>query len=187
MLRVAYDVTVSARTVTGVGVYARELCAALRALPLDLREWQQPLVSKNRSHHRVTNGLRIARWLGIGVHQAMDREDIELYHSTTSIGPLRRRRPVVITLHDATHVTTRYSAAERAFHRIFRHEAAKRADAILTHSRAAAASIADVYGIPPERIRVAHLGVDARFRSVAPPTSSASEPAIGFSSPTSSI
>lgn len=169
-MRIAYDVTVSARTATGVGVYARELLAALGARGLDIRRWQRPLAASGPRVNRLANGVRLAGWFGVGAHRRAAREAISVYHSTTSIGPLRRRHPVVITVHDATQVTmpTGRGLADRAFQQVFRVEAARRADVILTPSHAAARAISDAYGIPASRIRVTPLGVAARFRTVSP-------------------
>ncbi len=170
MLRVAYDVTVSGRTPTGVGIYARELFQALRARPLDLRRLQHTLLPDTRPLHRLANGARLARWFSLGVHRELEEQDVAVYHSTTSVGPIRRRRPIVITIHDATHkiMPVHSGLADRAFQRVFRQQAARSADAILTSSHAAAQAIEDAYGIPAARIRVSPLGVADIFRSVTP-------------------
>jgi glycosyltransferase involved in cell wall biosynthesis len=91
-----------------------------------------------------------------------------VYHSTTSFGPLRRRCPVVITLHDATAVTMPYhrGPGDRAFRSLFSVQSARRADAILAPTRAAADEVSAAYGVPASRIHVAHLGVTAAFHEV---------------------
>jgi glycosyltransferase involved in cell wall biosynthesis len=168
VLRVAYDVTISARASTGVGVYARALRAALATRPIDIRDWQYPLGEPGRPVTRLANGARLARWFCDEVDRRARREAVAVYHSTTSLGPLRARGPVVMTVHDATTLTMPLNTgvATRAFLRLFSVVAARRADAVIAPSRAAAAAIADEYRIPSSRIRVMPLGVDPRFRSV---------------------
>jgi len=170
MLRVAFDVTVSGRTQTGVGVYARELSEALRARQLELVHYRHPLVDETRPGHRLLNGARLTRWFGRTVHRDLSADRVSVYHSTTSVGPVRRRRPIVLTVHDTTHVTMPANdrLADRAFRWQFSTRAIQRADAILTASNAAAESIEDVYGIPSSRIRVTPLGVADAFRRVGP-------------------
>jgi glycosyltransferase involved in cell wall biosynthesis len=169
MLRVAYDVTVSVRAETGVGVYARELMAALRTRSLRLHEWRHPLAPAGHRIGRLENGIRLAAWYGSEAARRADREDISVYHSTTSLGPFRVRRPVVITVHDATAVTMPFHRgfADRRFQQVFGVAAARRADALLAPSAAAADAVSDIYGVPRSRIRVTPLGVAAAFRDIA--------------------
>jgi hypothetical protein len=140
MLAVAYDTTVSARATTGVGVDSRELLAALRSRALDVHEWREPLAPSGGWPTRLGNGARPARWYSHGVHDRASREPVAVCHSTTSFGPLRRRCPIVITLHDATAVTMPYhrGPGDRAFRFLFGVRSARRADAILAPTRMAA-------------------------------------------------
>ena len=170
-VRVAYDVTVSARPVTGVGVYARELWAGLQAHhELDLREWRHPLAPPGRTRDRVANGARLAAWFGVGVDGRARRENIHVYHSTTSIGPLGVRRPVVLSIHDATLMTMPFHTGphDRVFRRLFSVAAARRADAILSPTRYSADAVSAEYGIPSDRIRLVPLGVATSFHQVTP-------------------
>jgi glycosyltransferase involved in cell wall biosynthesis len=171
LTRVAFDTTVSSRPITGVGVYARALLSSLQERhDLALHEWRVPLVaSGGHRSNRLLNGARLAAWYAAGVDVRASQEGIHVYHSTTSLGPLRVRRPVVLTIFDATLVTMplRKGLVDRAFRRCFSVAAARRADAILSPTRASADEVAAAYAIPKERIRVAPLGVEQRFRSVS--------------------
>ena len=68
----------------------------------------------------------------------------------------------VVTLLDVQHrdLPGLFSPAERLYRRRFYDGAARRADAVVTISEFAKRRIVDTLGIPPERIFVAHLGVD---------------------------
>jgi glycosyltransferase involved in cell wall biosynthesis len=167
MLRVAYDVTVSSRAATGVGVYARELRASLAGRSLTVHDWQYPLRAAG-SKARLINGARLAAWFTTGAARRAHRERIDVYHATTSLGPVRLPRPVVMTVHDATGVTMPILAdrATRLFFRLFSVAAARRADAVLVPTRASADDLVSSYGVPRERVRIVPLGVHSRFRRV---------------------
>ena len=171
VLRIAFDTTVSGRSTTGVGVYARELLAALRVREsIDLCEWRRPLAPSGRSVDRMVNGLRLAAWYGAGLGHRFERKSIDLYHATTSLGPLRLRRPVVMTIHDSSGLTMPIHGgiADRLFRQVFGVAAARSADAILVPTRVSGEAVSIAYGVPMDRIRVAPLGVAAAFRQVTP-------------------
>ncbi|MCS0499462.1 glycosyltransferase family 4 protein [Protaetiibacter mangrovi] len=69
----------------------------------------------------------------------------------------------VQTLLDVQHLDLPqlFGRAELAFRRRYYEGAAKRADAVITISEFARTRMIELLGIPAERIRVAHLGVDA--------------------------
>jgi alpha-1,3-rhamnosyl/mannosyltransferase len=162
--------TVSARPITGVGVYARELLAGLEAHhDLDLRTWRYQLTPPGRRRDRVANGARLAAWYAAGVRRRVRGERIDVYHSTTSLGPLRVTAPVVLSIHDATLVTMPLYTGlhDRAFRRLFSMAAARRADVVLSPTQFAADAVAAGYGIPRGRIRLIPLGVEKRFRQVS--------------------
>lgn len=169
-MRVAFDVTVSARARTGVGVYARELFPALVDRGLDMRLWQHGIGVPGRPWGRAVNGVRLTAWQTVGLGRRAAREGVDLIHATAAIGPLRARCPLVMTIHDATTVTmpVQTNAADRLFQRVFAVEAARRADAILAPTHVAAANIAEHYGVAAARVRVVPLGVSPAFRSVTP-------------------
>ena len=169
-MRVAFDVTVSARAATGVGVYARQLLPALQATGHDIRRWQHPLGSSGAYWQRGLNGVRLAWWLAHAAGRACTREGIDVFHATTAVGPLRTPCPVVMTVHDASTVTMplHRGISDRLFHRAFAVHAARRASAVLCPTQAAATDVAEHYGIPAARIRVVPLGVSPAFRDVTP-------------------
>lgn len=165
-MRVGFDVTLAARVSTGVGVYARELAPALAARGLDVQRWQQPIGPAGRRLGRLVNGLRLVHWQARGCARRAALARADVVHAAAAVGPLRVRCPVVMTVHDATTVTMplQSNPADRLFQHLFAVRAARRADALLVPSQAAAADIAEHYGVPPDRIRVVPLGVSHAFR-----------------------
>ena len=163
---VAFDVTIAARANTGVGVYARELGAALAARPCTVRPWQRCLGSSGRGWRRLLNAMRLTSWLLVEVPRRVRREGVDVYHAVSSLGPLRPGCPFVMTVHDATLLTTRsqYGWADRLYHRVFSVLAARRADAIIVPSAAARRDVARAYRVPKTRIHVVHHGLSPCFR-----------------------
>ena len=167
MLRIAYDVTVSARAATGVGVYARELRHNLARPSLVIHDWQHPLPPSG-SGTRMLNAARLADWFMRGAAVRARREAVDVYHATTSLGPLRMPKPVVMTVHDTTAATMPPAAdpGRRLFFKVFSAAAARRADAVLVPTQVSADELAGVYRVPRERIRIVPLGVHPRFGHV---------------------
>jgi hypothetical protein len=60
---VGFDVTIAARAVTGVGVYARELRAALANRPCTVHVWQRILGRQGPGWHRPMNAVGLTSWL----------------------------------------------------------------------------------------------------------------------------
>jgi len=77
--------------------------------------------------------------------------------------PPRRRRPLVVTVHDAAPCLypDAFSARGLRFHRAGLAAAARRADLVLTVSESSRAELVEHTAIPEGRIRVVHNGVDA--------------------------
>jgi len=75
----------------------------------------------------------------------------------------RRGQALVQTLLDVQHLDLPhlFSGPERAFRRRYYEGTARRADAVITISEFARQRMVELLGIPGDRIRVAHLGVDA--------------------------
>jgi glycosyltransferase involved in cell wall biosynthesis len=168
VIRVGYDVTFSNRVGTGVGVYARHLEAALASRHVvGLHRWERATGPATTSPwRRLGNGARLTAWLVTGCARRARRDGVDLVHATAPIGPLRVGCPVVMTVHDATAVTmpARRNPAEHIFHRAFSVRAARRADALLVPSQAAADDIVEHYRVDASRIRVVPLGVADTFR-----------------------
>lgn len=169
-MRIGFDVTVTARARTGVGVAARHLEATLRARGLDVRPWQGDLGPGRSGLARLANALRLARWLVRDVPRRVRQERVTVYHAPTSLGPLRAGCPTVLTVHDATLFTRPApgSRADRLYFLVFSRVAARRAAAVIVASRAARDAVARAYRLRPEGLHVVPHGVAERFRPLSP-------------------
>jgi glycosyltransferase involved in cell wall biosynthesis len=85
-----------------------------------------------------------------------------VHHPFTVPIPLRVGVPRVVSVMDVQHLDLRefFSASEVLFRRVAYDAAARRADIVITISEFCRSRIIDTLDIAPERVRVAHLGVD---------------------------
>jgi hypothetical protein len=90
-MRVAVDVTIPDRAISGVGVYARSLVDALTRRPIELRRWQQPLHPPGS--HRFRSGCRLMMWHQVSVPRRIRAEKIDVYHSACAVGPIQGACP----------------------------------------------------------------------------------------------
>jgi glycosyltransferase involved in cell wall biosynthesis len=160
----------------GSETYAEELAARLAsradvdavvALPAGTQAWAgdrtlvSPRVASTRSSTgRLTNQLRAE--LDAPVRRAVQTADVVHYPLTVPSPRPRRGVPWVQTLLDTQHHDLRanFSRAELLYRRWRYDEPARRADAVITISAFCKERICAHLGIRPERVHVAHLGVD---------------------------
>jgi len=97
-----------------------------------------------------------------GVRRELGDVDVLHVPFTTVTPPPARGQALVQTLHDVQHLDLPelFGVAERAYRRVAYERWARRSDAVLTVSRFAKDRIVHHLGIAPERVHVAHLGVD---------------------------
>ena len=171
----------------GVGRYTAELARLLPGLaagdPGDAIELV-PFVARHRAGH-VTGALRefgldaldpvmlalprpvlYDAWHVVGAPGlgavTRRRGALDVVHAPSVAVPPRGRYRLVVTVHDAAalvHPET-YPRRGRWFHRRGVAAAARRADLVITVSRAAAEEIDEHTDIPPDRVRVVPNGVD---------------------------
>jgi alpha-1,3-rhamnosyl/mannosyltransferase len=160
----------------GIGVYTRELEAALGAVGVGVRRFGAPL----RRGARIVRPRQadiafplplpyltaVASALGIHVPFAQPIERaIDVYHATDYLAPKLARTPVVATLHDAIPLAYPHWANPRLrkLKNWLLRECAQAADAVIAISHAAVDELTEHFRIPVERIRVVPLGVHARW------------------------
>lgn len=179
-MRVALDVSVLLAPRTGIGEYALQLSQALLTQPglelslFDGLDWRTDLPSAPRRGYepisRIVKNIlpgayRLRRQL---MQRRFDRGAQRLrpqvYHQP-SLWPLRFDGPVVMTLHDLTHLhypatqpRDRLREVERRLPYALQH-----ASRILVDSEFIANEVSRYYGVPGSRIKVAPLGYAARF------------------------
>ena len=103
-------------------------------------------------------------WEQTGLPGLVRRSRADVLHSPHYTMPLAARIPVVTTLHDATFFTHPdvHLAVKRRFFRTWTRISLRRARRCVTPSAATRDELVRVAGARPERIDVAHLGVDTR-------------------------
>jgi glycosyltransferase involved in cell wall biosynthesis len=155
----------------GTGRYSREIAAALaRRAPsgatlTSITAWHRSVsaavVAGVAGPRRLPLGRRplVAAWEhGVGPGVPGD-----LVHAPTPLAPPRRKRPLVVTVHDAvpwTHPET-LTARGVSWHRSAVERAARTADLLVVPTQAVADELAQHVPITPDRLRVVGHGVSA--------------------------
>ncbi|MCY1408194.1 D-inositol-3-phosphate glycosyltransferase [compost metagenome] len=175
-MRTALNARILQAPRTGIGQYVAALAAALaeRAdLDQDLfHGWgwdrrlpQAALPGYSRwtsAAKRIPGAYRIRRWLEQQRFDAgLRRRPVDLYHEP-SLWPLEFDGPMVMTLHDLTHVHFPASQPHDRLAEIERlvGSGVERAQRILTDSAFVADEVRRHFGLAPERVVVAPLGHD---------------------------
>jgi glycosyltransferase involved in cell wall biosynthesis len=155
----------------GIGTYLREVLGrlalrddleirALTSAPDTLPSGVHPVLVRRRLPRRFRT-----REHDVRLPRELRRAGGDVVWSPAHDPPARASAPVVQMLHDATPLVWPHpdmDAAARRMRRLLpRYRAA---DAWIAQSEHTADSCAAVMGLPRERITVAHLGVDGRFR-----------------------
>jgi len=163
MLRVALETQFALGTPTGLGVYAKQLAAALRARDdVDVVEITEPDFDLWRFDRRFY-------WDQLRVRRLARQSHADVMHFTGGTLPWRPPHPCVLTLHDLVWLrgANRGRAYVRWYFGRFQPRLARQADAIVVDTQAAREDVAEGLEVDPERIAVAGAGVDARFFDVA--------------------
>jgi glycosyltransferase involved in cell wall biosynthesis len=152
-LKIALDATYSVGgSLSGVGVYSREILAGLAAAHAETR-----FRFCYRPHRFLrAEGLppNARRGLLLGAQSA------DLFHGLNQRLPRIRRGKAIATFHDLFMMTGDYSTAEfRARFTAQARDAAERADAIIAVSAFTARQVVELLGVAPSRVHVVHHGV----------------------------
>jgi len=157
---VALDTQLSVGTATGIGVYQRDLAAALRELGTDVRELRAPKLDPWRFDRRVL-------WDQVLLPLQAARSGATLLHASAGTMPFVRPLPTIVTVHDlAWH---RVQAHTRGYARTYfgtlQARAYRSAAAIICDSHFSASEYNELID-PSARIDVVHPGVDPRFAKI---------------------
>jgi glycosyltransferase involved in cell wall biosynthesis len=159
-LIVALDTQLAVGTATGIGVYQRDLAAALRAANLNVRELRAPKLDPWRFDRRVLWDQVLLPW------QAA-RSGATLLHASAGTMPLVRTLPTVVTVHDlAWHrVQSHTRSYARAYFGTLQARAYRRAAAIVCDSTFSASEYNQLID-PNAHVDVVYPGVDERFSRI---------------------
>jgi glycosyltransferase involved in cell wall biosynthesis len=180
-VRVTLDVSAAAQGRGGIGRYSARLAEALRAVPdvalsllyngprqtrlaselWDLPARRVPLRSKPwRAGVALTHLARLPldRWL----------RGSDLFHATDHLLPFLRRTPTVFTVHDLAFLERpeTHLPSNRAYLTLMMPRFVRAATAIIADSEATRRGVLRHYGVPSDKVRVVHLGVERAFRPV---------------------
>lgn len=151
-MKIALDATYSVgRSLSGVGVYSREILTGLAAAHPETR-----FRFCYRPHRFLrAEGLpsNARRGLLLGAQSA------DLFHGLNQRLPRIRRGKAIATFHDLFVMTGEYSTPEfRERFTAQAREAAERADAIIAVSAFTARQVVELLGVEPARVHVVHHG-----------------------------
>ena len=188
-MRVTIDYTPAIQQHAGIGRYADELTRALVALNTG-DDWRlfyvdpqaraptPPLDTLPRTALRQSNKpwrLRVllSTYLRRGQDQTVgDRtiEPTEIFHATDHLLPRLSHTRSVFTLHDLTALTfpSAHTQLNRRFLQLMLPHFLRDADLVIADSSSTQYDALRLYHLPPERVRMVHLGVAARFQPVPP-------------------
>lgn len=177
-MRVALNAGILRAPRTGIGQYLVELVQALAAYPeLELAlfngwNWQSELPAAALPGYSRISGL-VKRCVpnAYALRRLIEQQrfrrrcaDFDLYHDP-SLWPFETERPMVMTLHDLTHVHFPETQPRDRLREIERHVAhgVERAERILVDSRFIGDEVCRHYGVSAKRVVVAPLGCADRF------------------------
>jgi glycosyltransferase involved in cell wall biosynthesis len=178
----------------GVGRYVDEVLPRLVAAGADVVVVCQP---RDEGHYRrLLPGIPVHRapaaverrpvrllWEQLALPLLARRVRADVLHCPHYTMPLAARVPVVVTLHDATFFTHPdvHGSVKRRFFRAWTRLSLRRARHCIVPSQATLTELERVAGARPERVSVAHLGVDAAtFHEPAPAEVAAVRAGLGI-------
>jgi alpha-1,3-rhamnosyl/mannosyltransferase len=200
-IRVAFNATPLLSPLTGIGQYIVELGAALTAAgdvdpysfywyrwrhesprpPAELSGVPLSLVQQIKPWLPFRRGLSLAA-KQMGFSSGLRRHAIDLYHEQNYV-PLGYDVPVVITVHDLswlhypeTHPRDRVRWLARGLPK-----ALERAGAIMVDSNFVRTEVINTFGVAPERVHTAHLGVSSVYRKRTEQETSGALQSMGLS------
>jgi alpha-1,3-rhamnosyl/mannosyltransferase len=167
MISVAFDFTHALINRTGVGRYPRELLGRLQNDP-GLRMLPMAAPGAGRSTSTAAWAAEVGRrdfaYYPFGLGLRASRAGARLVHVPATAPVRTGDLPVVISVHDLLwlRLPQYFTRPVRAYHRLSL-PAIRRADCVLASSHHTRRDLIELVGVPEERVRVAHLGVDPRF------------------------
>lgn len=156
-MRIALDGQLAIGTATGIGVYQRDLFAALRARGTDVALLTAPWLDPWRFDRRVI-------WDQVLLPMMAARSGAGVLHASSGTLPAVRTLPTLVTVHDVAWL--RVQGHARAYARAYFGDLMRRlyrgADAIVVDSEFSRAEYAAAVGTRAP-VHVVYPGVDARF------------------------
>lgn len=110
-------------------------------------------------------------WLGVLLPRKARQRGASLIHVPMNWGPLRGRTPTTVMIQDLAfeRMPQAYPRGFRLWASIIGRRSARRARLVMATTNAGARDVEEIYKVPPERIRVVHLGTTTDEQSFSPP------------------
>ena len=174
MIHIGIDTRITHYHTGGISIYARHLINALESLDTNNH---YTIFQSRKAIRRLTSRFKESK-LWTPPHHSLERltlsvelvrHRLDILHSTDFIPPLWGAKRHVINVHDLTFL--RYpqhkdSASQRYYNRQIEW-AVKRADHVLTISKASKRDIMDMLNVPENKITVHPLGVADNFKPLS--------------------
>lgn len=181
---IALNASILSAPRTGIGHYVAELAAELQSSQIELElfdgwNWRKDIPTAALPGYSrlsgwvkrfVPNAYSLRRYLQQArFSQGSARLRPALYHEP-SLWPFEFDGPMVMTLHDLTHVHYPFTQPADRLREIERHvsRGLERAQRVITDSRFIADEVSRHYGIPADKLVVAPLGHAPRFHPRSP-------------------
>lgn len=165
--RVLWDMTFTARNVTGTGVYSRKLYAGIAAdRGWDLRALDGSAGTGERFGNLLPH-LRNLVWLWAGLENELVRAKPDLFHAAAFLGPRHAPCPMLVNVFDTSYITfpQAFDWKWHFYARTVIPRTLKNSAAILTLSEHARGEIARSYAVPRRRIHIVPPGIGQEFRA----------------------
>jgi glycosyltransferase involved in cell wall biosynthesis len=96
----------------------------------------------------------------------VQREALDLVHTTAFVGPLASSCPFVVTVHDLSFLffPQSFRSLRRSYLRVFARMSVRQARRVIAVSESTKNDLVKIYGISPAKIDVVYNGVDASFQ-----------------------
>jgi glycosyltransferase involved in cell wall biosynthesis len=166
MMRIGVDTQSTLGRKTGIGLYTANLLRALhRVAP------QHEYVELSWGGTEELRTDQRLRWQQYGLPRRARTADVDLLHVTGFDAPLWKPRPVVLTVHDLIGLLfpANLPPVSRFYWSRWLPRTIRWADRIIAVSEHTRTDLNRVLGIPPQRIKVIHNGVDEEFQPLQNP------------------
>lgn len=159
-MRVALDAQLAVGTATGIGVYQRDLGAALAGRSVDVVALRAPWLDPWRFDRRVL-------WDQVLLPLLAARSGAGLLHASAGTMPLVRTLPTLVTVHDLAwlRVQSHTRGYARAYFGALMRRLYPNAVAVVADSAFTREEYVELVGAR-EELHVVHPGVDARFARI---------------------
>lgn len=110
---------------------------------------------------RTTSAPRRIMWEQLAQPWALGRDGVRLVHAPVYVGPLVRKCPMVVTIHDLTffRYPELFPSGNRRYLQRMTQATATRASRVIVDSASTKSDVVDLLGVPSERIDVIYPGV----------------------------